>query len=43
MRKFIITTVLGFGIAALLPAGCLPGIGASNAPSAPTTNAVVPS
>jgi hypothetical protein len=46
MRKFIITTVFGFGIAALLPAGCLPGTTAANAPagvhSAPTL-IVVPS
>ena len=38
MRKLIITTFLGFGIAALLPASCIPGVGASNtpAPQAPT-------
>ena len=35
MRKFIITSVLGLGIAAFLPASCIPGIGASNTP-APT-------
>ena len=33
MKKFIVTTVLSFGIAALLPAGCIPGVGASNAPA----------
>ena len=33
MKKMIITTVLGFGIAALLPAGCVPGAGAANTPA----------
>ena len=43
MRKFIITTVFSFGIAALLPAGCIPGAGASNGHAPAPTNVVVPS
>lgn len=44
MQKFIVSTVLALGIAALLPAGCIPGVGASNthAPAAPSL-VVVPS
>jgi len=33
MKKLIISTVLSFGLAALLPAGCIPGAGASNTPA----------
>jgi hypothetical protein len=40
MKKFIISTILTFGIAAALPTGCLPDLnGASNA----IHTAVVPS
>ncbi len=44
MQKLIVSTVLALGIAALLPAGCIPGVGASNAhtPVAPS-HVVVPS
>jgi len=44
MKKLIVTTFLGLGIAAALPAGCIPGTTAANAsaPKAPAT-IVVPS
>lgn len=44
MKKLIVTTFLGLGIAAALPAGCIPGTVASSAPAqkAPST-IVVPS